>query len=113
MSFPGIRSSRIEQGKPGVGNWRSPAAWLRPGEIESIGRRRVIAYHDAIFEFSFQTDGAVAISLSLNLSGRMFARLYLFKDSITLRARQPGESGDEHNGSAGNCHRRESGTKWS
>ena len=89
----------VEAGKPGVGSWEVAGglatAWTQPGEIGSTGRRHLIDYHDAIFEFSFRTDGAEAISISPTDMDRNLnlARFYLFKDSIALRARQPSESG--------------------
>jgi tetratricopeptide (TPR) repeat protein len=84
-------------GNPGAGNWQVAGGLVtvskRPREAGLTTRRRFVAYHDAIFEFSFRTDGDGWIGLNLARERSVLAQLMLGPGVITLKVREPAELG--------------------
>jgi hypothetical protein len=56
-----------------VGDWQIADGVLKGAERSqdnhAAARRHPLAYHDAIFEFSFRLDGANQLALMLNTTG--------------------------------------------
>ena len=78
-------------GKPG--RWEaangSVRASERPEDKHNAVRRHPLAFHDAIFEFAFQFDGAKAVHLSLNNKGGHVCRLIITPQGMTLQTDVP------------------------
>ena len=65
-----------------------------PEDKHAAVRRHPLQYHDAIFEFSFQFDGAKMIGLSLNNKGGHVCRLTINQTGAILQADQPNAKSD-------------------
>jgi len=83
-------------GKPG--NWEiaggAAKASERPEDKHAAVRRHPLAYHDAIFEFSFRLDGARMLALSLNNKNGHVCRLILSPKGMLLQADKPNAKSD-------------------
>ena len=83
-------------GKPG--HWEisggAAKASERPEDKHAAVRRHPLAYHDAIFEFSFRLDGARMLALSLNNKGGHVCRLILSPKGMVLQADKPNAKSD-------------------
>jgi tetratricopeptide (TPR) repeat protein len=81
----------------GAGNWQVAGGLVtvsrRPREAGLTARSRLIAYRDAIFEFSFRTDGNGWIGLILGREDRVLAHLVLGPGAVILKVLESGESG--------------------
>jgi hypothetical protein len=84
-------------GYRGAGNWRVAEGVVsvprRPRDAGSTSRSHPIAYHDAVFEFSFRTDGRGWIGLNLAHEGNVLAQLMLGPGAVGLKVLEPAESG--------------------
>ena len=86
--------SRPDPGWAGkVGKWEIVDGAARISEIpedkHAAVRRRRLAYHDAIFEFSFRFDGARMIALSINNKDGHVCRLSLTPALMVLQTDKP------------------------
>ena len=83
-------------GKPG--NWEiaggAAKASERPEDKHAAVRRHPLAYHDAIFEFSFRLDGARMLALSLNNKNGHVCRLILGPKGMVLQVDKPNAKSD-------------------
>ncbi len=83
-------------GKPGTWVIVSGAARVseRPEDKHAAVRRHALAYHDAVFEFSFQFNGARMIGLSLNNKGGHVCRLTVTPAGMVLQTDRPTAKSD-------------------
>ena len=83
-------------GKPG--KWEVANGAVRASEKaedkHAAVRRHPLAYHDAIFEFAFQFDGAKAVHLSINNKGGHVCRLVITPKGMTLMTDKPKADSD-------------------
>jgi hypothetical protein len=90
-SFSGSEMEKGWGGKPG--KWEMADGAVKVSEVpedkHAAVRRHPLQYHDAIFEFSFEFDGARAIGLSLNNKGGHVCRLTINAKGLILQADQP------------------------
>jgi hypothetical protein len=81
-----------------LGKWEIVDGAARIAELpenkHAAVRRRRLAYHDAIFEFSFRLDGARGVALSLNNKGGHVCRLSLTSATMTLQLDKPNAKSD-------------------
>ena len=89
--FNGASLDPSWMGKPG--KWELANGSIRASERaedkHAAVRRHPLAYHDAIFEFAFQFDGAKAVHLSLNNRGGHICRLVITPKGMALMADKP------------------------
>ena len=80
------------------GNWvvadGAAKASEKPEDKHAAVRRHPLAYHDAVFEFSFRFDGAKAFNLSLNNKGGHVCRLIITPKSLVLQTDKPNAKSD-------------------
>ena len=83
-------------GKPG--NWEiangAAKASERAEDKHAAVRRHPLAYHDAIFEFSFRLDGARMLALSINNKDGHVCRLILGPKGMVLQVDKPKATSD-------------------
>lgn len=83
-------------GKPG--NWEiangAAKAAERAEDKHAAVRRHPLAYHDAIFEFSFRLDGARMLGLSLNNKNGHVCRLTVTPKGLLLQTDKPNAKSD-------------------
>jgi hypothetical protein len=81
-----------------VGKWEIVDGAARIAEIpedkHAAVRRRPLAYHDAIFEFSFRFDGAKMIALSINNKDGHVCRLSITPVLMVLQTDKPNAKSD-------------------
>jgi hypothetical protein len=89
--FSGPTLAKGWAGKPGKWEMVDGAAKVSevPEDKHAAVRRHPLQYHDAIFEFSFQFDGARMIALSLNNKGGHVCRLTVSPKGMILQVDQP------------------------
>ncbi len=84
--------------KSGPGAWEVANGALRgserPQDHHAAVRRHPLAYHDAIFEFAFEFDGAKGLHLSLNGAGGHVCRLVITPKGMSLMADKPNAKSD-------------------
>jgi hypothetical protein len=94
--FAGPTLAKEWVGKPG--KWEMVDGAAKVSEVaedkHAAVRRHPLLYHDAIFEFSFQLDGARTIGLSLNNRGGHVCRLMVNAKGMTLQVDQPNAKSD-------------------
>lgn len=78
-------------GKPGKWEMVDGAAKVSelPEDKHAAVRRHPLQYHDAIFEFAFEFEGAKMIALSLNNKGGHVCRLIVNPKGMILQVDQP------------------------
>jgi hypothetical protein len=83
-------------GKPGKWEIVDGAARIAevPEDKHAAVRRHPLAYHDAVFEFSFRFDGARMIALSINNKGGHVCRLSITPVLMVLQADRPNAKSD-------------------
>jgi len=95
--FSGPAMDKGWAGKPG--KWEMVDGAVKASEVpedkHAAVRRHPLAYHDAIFEFSFELDGARMISLSLNKKGGHACRLIAGPTGLILQVDQPTPTSDQ------------------
>jgi len=94
--FSGPAMDKGWAGKPGKWEMVDGSAKVSelPEDKHAAVRRHPLAYHDAIFEFSFEFDGARMIGLSLNNKGGHVCRLTVNAKGMILQADQPNAKSD-------------------
>jgi hypothetical protein len=89
--FSGPELGKGWLGKPG--KWEMADGAVKASELpedkHAAVRRHALQYHDAIFAFSFEFDGARTIGLSLNNKGGHVCRLMVTPRGMTLQVDQP------------------------
>jgi hypothetical protein len=83
-------------GKPGLWEILDGAAKVseRPEDKHAAVRRHALQYHDAIFEFSFQLNGARQIALSINNKGGHVCRVMITPKGLILQTDTPNPKSD-------------------
>jgi hypothetical protein len=95
--FSGSAMDQGWAGKPG--KWEIVDGTAKVSELPedkhaAVRRHPLPPYHDAIFEFSFEFDGAHAIGLSLNNQGGYVCRLMISPKGMILQADAPNPNSD-------------------
>jgi hypothetical protein len=94
--FSGPTLAKGWGGKPG--KWEMVDGAVKVSELpedkHAAVRRHPLQYHDAIFEFSFELDGAKMVALSLNNKGGHVCRLMVNPKGLTLQVDQPNASSE-------------------
>jgi hypothetical protein len=76
-----------------LGKWEMVDGAVKVSQVKEDNhaavRRHALQYHDAIFEFSFEFDGATAIGLSLNNKGGHVCRLTVNPKGMALVVDKP------------------------
>ena len=90
--FSGPAMAKGWTGKPGT--WEMADGAVKVSEVPedkhaAVRRHALTLYHDAIFEFSFEFDGAKTIGLSLNNKGGHVCRVMITPKGMTMTADQP------------------------
>jgi len=90
--FSGSAMAPGWNGKPG--KWEMVDGAVKVSQVKednhaAVRRHALPPYHDAIFEFSFEFDGATAIGLSLNNKGGHVCRLMISPKGMTLQVDAP------------------------
>ena len=87
----GSAMARAWVGKPG--KWEMLGDAVKVSQVKEDNhaavRRHPLQYHDGIFEFSFELDGATMIGLSLNNKGGHVCRLIVNARGIALQVDKP------------------------
>ena len=96
-SFAGPALAKGWTAKPGKLEFVDGAAKISelPEDKHAAVRRHPLQYHDAIFEFSFEFDGAKMVALSLNNKGGHVCRLIITPNAETLQVDQPNHNSDQ------------------
>ena len=83
-------------GKPGKWEIVNGAAMIseRTEDKHAAVRRHPLQYHDAIFEFSFQFNGAKMLALSINNKGGHVCRLQISPTGMILQTDKPNATSD-------------------
>jgi hypothetical protein len=94
--FSGSTLAKAWAGKPG--KWEMVGDAVKASEMpedkHAAVRRHPLQYHDAIFEFSFELDGARTVGLSLNNKGGHVCRLMVTSKGMALQVDQPNANSD-------------------
>jgi hypothetical protein len=89
--FSGPTLAQGWAGKPG--KWEMVDGAAKVSELaedkHAAVRRHPLQYHDAIFELSFEFDGAKVVALSINNKGGHVCRLIATPNGMTLQVDQP------------------------
>ena len=93
-------SSALPQGWAGKpGKWEMTGDAVKVSEVpedkHAAVRRHPLQYHDAIFEFWFEMDGARTVALSINNKGGHVCRLIVTPRGSTLQVDQPNANSDQ------------------
>jgi hypothetical protein len=94
--FSGTAMAQGWLGKPGKWEMTDGAVQVSelPEDKHAAVRRHPLQYHDAIFEFSFELDGAKTIGLSLNNKGGHVCRAMITPKGMILQVDQPNPKSD-------------------
>lgn len=90
--FSGPEMAKGWAGKPG--KWEMVDGAVKVSQVKednhaAVRRHPLPPYHDGIFEFSFEFDGATAIGLSLNNKGGHVCRLMISPKGLILNVDAP------------------------
>jgi hypothetical protein len=95
--FSGSEMTKGWAGKPG--KWEMVDGAVKVSQVKednhaAVRRHPLPPYHDGIFEFSFEFDGATAIGLSLNNKGGHVCRLMISPKGLILNVDAPNATSD-------------------